>query len=43
VQHISGAALSPDATRLYVGLEECIMEYRVNTHARRSFGEGLIL
>lgn len=35
--NICGLAFSPDSQRLFVGLEQGVLEYRVNSAARRTF------
>jgi hypothetical protein len=42
-QHISGVCVSPDGGRLFVGLEECLAEYRVDTTTRRTFADSSVL
>merc|ERR1711998_462064 len=41
-QHISGAAFSPDCTRLFIGVEEYVEEYAIDTVARRTFGDNML-
>ncbi|KAJ3121250.1 hypothetical protein HK101_006767, partial [Irineochytrium annulatum] len=41
--HISGCAFSPDSKTIFVGLENTVLEYDVNTISRRSFSEGSII
>lgn len=41
--HISGIAYSPDSKTAFVGLENTVLEYDVDTMKRRSFPEGSII
>ncbi|KAG5458603.1 MAG: hypothetical protein BJ554DRAFT_1144, partial [Olpidium bornovanus] len=41
--HISGITYSPDSKTVFVGMENMVMEYDVDTIKRRSFPEGRII
>eukprot|EP00033_Pygsuia_biforma_P005035 GCRY01005527.1.p1 GENE.GCRY01005527.1~~GCRY01005527.1.p1 ORF type:complete len:334 (-),score=43.57 GCRY01005527.1:932-1933(-) len=36
-QHLSGLSFSPESSRIFVGLEDCIVEYTVEKKLRRAF------
>jgi hypothetical protein len=38
--HISGIAFAPDSSSVFVGLENTVLEYGVDTIQRRSFAHG---
>lgn len=40
--HISGIAFAPDSSSVFVGLENTVLEYGVDTVQRRSFADGNI-
>ncbi|KAI8807093.1 WD40-repeat-containing domain protein [Cladochytrium replicatum] len=42
-QHISGLTFTPDSKTIFVGLENAVMEYDVDTMSRRCFPEGSII
>jgi len=42
-QHISGISFSPESKSIFVGLENTILEYDVDTIRRRSFPHGSII
>ena len=41
--HISGISFSPDSRSVFVGTESAVVEYEVDTTARRTFPTGSIL
>lgn len=41
--HISGIAFSPDADSIFVGMENQLLEYYIDTLARRTFAQGSII
>ncbi|KAJ3359710.1 hypothetical protein GGF32_009055 [Allomyces javanicus] len=42
-QHLSGLAFSPDSRSVFVGLENALVEYEINSKSRRSFPAGAIV
>ena len=41
--HVSGLAFTPDSRSVFVGLEQCVLEFDVDTVARRSFAKGTLI
>ena len=42
-QHISGITFSPDSKRIFVGTEQAVLEYDVDTTTRRCFPHGTLV
>lgn len=40
--HLSGLAFAPDSRSVFVGLESSVLEFDVDTVARRTFAKGTL-